>query len=1154
MKIRELLERDPVAHALPNNGQARIDAQGDPSIAERELRAELESFVCEGEYAKATERILETWLTSQSRGSRSPSAWVSGFFGSGKSHLLKMLGHLWVNTRFEDGTSARTFVPALPQTITGLLREIDRESMRAGKPPVAAAGTLLAHSQSHVRCSVLNILLKAADLPANYSLARFCLWLRGNGQESQVRAEVEKANREWSSELAHLFVSPHIALAILKLDPSFAGSEREARDILRKQYQRTDQAGDITTEEFMRVARAALGGSDPLPPTLLILDEVQQFIGDSSDRAVIITELAEALQTQLGGRIMLVASGQSSLTSTAGLQKLTDRFRIPVQLSDTDVEVVTRRVLLAKKPRAEAAIRTCLDQNAGELSRHLRDTTLASRPADSQTDIVDYPLLPARRRFLEECFKRLEQNAGTRSQLRSQLHILHSALRSIGDRPLGWVIPCDILYDALYQELIQTGVLLNEISTKIRALDDGTDEGRLQKRLAATVFLIGKLSREAGVDTGVRATATHIADLIIDDIGQDSAPFRRRIAEVLERLADSGVFLRIGDEYRMQTTEGAAWESEFKERSTKALRDPPELNARREELLRTAIQEILRPIRPLHGESKVARSLTLHASDDTPPPASAELVVWMRTGFGSAHKEVIQEAQRRGQTDAVIHLFVPKQDADDLHRSIAEWAGAKAVLDHRGTPATKEGQEARQSMIGRVDSYVRARDSIVARLLSSACVYQGGGAEVFGETLAAKLRSAVEVAQDRLYPQFHEGDHKGWSTALKRAREGSDHPLQVVGVATGQSEHPVLRRVLETVGNGQRGSEIRRSLEGAPTGWPRDAIDAALIILHSAGTLSATQNGQSVPPRHLDQNKISTTDFRPESVQVGTPDRLKVRGLIQALSIPVRSGEEEARAPQFVEALRGLAEEAGGASPLPEAPRYAALDQLKRQSGNALLAALAASAETLSGLIPEWQKRGEIARKRKPTWDELQSLLAQAHHLPIATEVAADLEAIHRQRSLLADPDPVPPIKAKVSQALRGAVIEAERSIERAQQDQLACLAADPEWNSLAGPERQAILRKFGFEREKPASLGSDAELLATLSRDPLHARYATAAAAPERAAGIRTALAQRSAPSARRYSIPAATLADAAAVDQWIATTALLLRDAVKQGPIIVP
>ena len=74
-------------------------------------------------------------------------------------------------------------------------------------------------------------------------------------------------------------------------------------------------------------------------------DHVQQYIGDTNDRSTLVTEVTEALSKELDSHVLVVASGQSALTPTAQLQKLTDRYTIRVQLSDQDVEAVIRFVL-----------------------------------------------------------------------------------------------------------------------------------------------------------------------------------------------------------------------------------------------------------------------------------------------------------------------------------------------------------------------------------------------------------------------------------------------------------------------------------------------------------------------------------------------------------------------------------------------------------------------------------------------------------------------------------------------------------------------------------------------------------------------------------------------------------------------------------------
>ena len=121
--IKDILHIDPASEPLVNQGQARIVDKSDDAEL-RELRGELKMFVCEGEFARGLDCILREYLSNLNNSSQR-SAWVSGFYGSGKSHLLKMLAHLWVDTKFADGASARGLVPALPKEIVAHLTELD---------------------------------------------------------------------------------------------------------------------------------------------------------------------------------------------------------------------------------------------------------------------------------------------------------------------------------------------------------------------------------------------------------------------------------------------------------------------------------------------------------------------------------------------------------------------------------------------------------------------------------------------------------------------------------------------------------------------------------------------------------------------------------------------------------------------------------------------------------------------------------------------------------------------------------------------------------------------------------------------------------------------------------------------------------------------
>jgi hypothetical protein len=93
MKLREVYDKDPERNRLLNQGVAKITT--DLSSPELEMLGfELTNFVCNGQYAAGLQRILSTYLEHLGQ-TEQPGVWVSGFYGSGKSHLVKMLQYLW---------------------------------------------------------------------------------------------------------------------------------------------------------------------------------------------------------------------------------------------------------------------------------------------------------------------------------------------------------------------------------------------------------------------------------------------------------------------------------------------------------------------------------------------------------------------------------------------------------------------------------------------------------------------------------------------------------------------------------------------------------------------------------------------------------------------------------------------------------------------------------------------------------------------------------------------------------------------------------------------------------------------------------------------------------------------------------------------------
>jgi hypothetical protein len=1148
MKIKDALQRDPASHPLVNQGQARIsDSRSDRT--QSELRSELETFVCEGQYADGVQNIIRSFLDNIGKTSQR-GAWVSGFFGSGKSHLLKMLCHLWQDTSFPDGATARSLVPSIPEDLRALLRELDTAGRRAGGL-IAAAGALPSGTTDNVRLTILSILLRAVGLPEQYPQARFCLWLHAQGQFDKAKAAVEASGKTFERELNNLYVSGPIARAVMATDANFAASEAEAKQLLKAQF--PPQSSDITTEQFLLVAKEALrlrAKDGRLPCTLLILDEAQQYIGDSQQRASLLTEVTEAVSKQLDSHVMVVAAGQSALTETQLLTYLLDRFTIRVPLSDAEVETVTRKVLLQKRPTAVADVRALLDKHAGEVSRQLQGTRIGETIEDRAIIVDDYPLLPVRRRFWENCFRQIDA-AGTSSQLRSQLRIIHDAVAKVSERHLGSVVPADELFEALAPEMVNTGVLLREINERIIMV--GRTEGPIAQRICGLVFLIGKLKREAGADIGVRATKDHIADLLIDDLAADNGKLRSEVEDKLKKLRDHGLLMLVGDEYRLQTREGSDWDREFRNRQTKLNNDDAAIQFKRDQLVYGDIDKTIRAIRIMQGAAKEPRQFLIHREQTAPVVDGSSIPIWIRDGWSCAEKDVLEAARSAGTDSPILFVFIPRQSAEDVRRLIVEADAAQQTLDTKGNPTTAEGQEARQSMDSRRARAMGDRDRLIRDVVANAKVFQGGGSEVLITSLEERIKTATEASLVRMFPRFKDADSAAWEAVIKRAREGADHPFQPTGHTDVTEKHAVCQQVIVTIGAGKSGSDVRKTLGGSPFGWPRDAVDAALIALHRLQHITATLNGQAVPLGQLDQNKIAKAEFRVEHATLSVGDRLVLRKLFQALGLSCRSGEEAARASEFLIGLIALAKAAGGDAPLPAGPAVTEIEDVQRLIGNEQLVAIKSKATEWEDRIKAWGGTRDLISRRLPAWHTAGRLAKYAAEIPEAKPQLDQIDAIRSQRLLLEAADPANTVRQTLAALLRDTIQKGHAAHEAAFIAANATLATNGIWAKLKQSDQDSIKSAVGLTAPPRPEIATDEALANTLDRKPLSGIHAEVDAIAGRVYLAIERAARLLEPKVQTVTLERSTLRDPAEVEAWIDRQKAMLLSKVVAGPVLV-
>ena len=1145
MTNRVLYANDPTTGELLNNGVSKVSEIGRDDRQTRILRFELESFVCDGEYAKGMERILRAYLAGLGR-EEQKAVWVSGFFGSGKSHLVKVLRYLWEDFRFDDGATARSLV-RLPSEVSDLLTELSNRSKACGGLR-AAAGTLGAGSMDNVRLAFVQVVLRAAGLPENLAQARFILWLRAQGMEQAVIESLRRKKKELAREVANLKLSIVLAEALVEADAKY-GTPANAQAAIRAEF---PDVTSPTVEQSLEVIRQILGKGGKLPCTLLVVDEIQQFIGQGIPRANDLQEIAEHCCTDLDNRLLLVGTGQSALNSTPALQRLQARFAVRVQLSDADVEGVIRKTVLRKKPEREVDIQRCLDAYQGEMARHLQTSRLAITQADDPFLVADYPLLPTRRRFWERVLRNTD-HSGTKAQLRSQLQIVFEAARQTATADLGTVVTADFIYDQVSADLLNSGELEREYDEIIRKQRDGSPDGALRSSLCALIFLIGKLPRTPGADDGVRATAETLIDLLVADLKSDRPKLEQKVPDLLKRLVDAGQIMAVESEYRLQTREGARWTHDFNRRRTAVLNDDARINDKRSELLRETAKQSLRSVSLQQGESRQPRKLAFEHSSTRPPDSTEEITLWMRDGWIDDEKTVLGDARAAGVNSPVLFGYLPRLSHEELRQSISSQIAAQETLDSHGAAATPEAIEARKAIETHLEVARHRVEELLGKVIAGAKVFLGGGKESNGLELVDKVEDSASSALERLFDQFSEADHANWGQVVNRARGGDVGALAMVHFPGDATAHPVCRRVLELVGAGKKGREVREAFRGAPYGWPQDAIDGALYVLLVAGNLRATLNGQPVQAQNLPQNQLGVASFYVDVPPLHVGQRLDLKALFQKAGVATQNGKESEAAVQFLQALTALMESAGGEAPRPELPDKHLIRDLQTVSGNAQLLRIHGQKDTLTPQIAAWKKSAEGIAKRWPAWERLETLHGFASALPEGEAVGQSIAAIVASRGLLAEPDPVPELIRTLTTALRTQLALLQDQLSSAFAAGHARLAASPLWGRIDTGQRESLAETLQLAAPARDPAGTEEEILAALQARTLADRRNLVDAIPQRFGRALDETSRLLEPKAQRVLLPGATLKTTQDLEEWLQEVRSLVEEKLNEGPVIL-
>ena len=536
------------------------------------LGTEVDEYVLTNEAAKGVELLLEAYTNY----TNANGVWISGFFGSGKSHLLKMLAHLLGDVEgdfFPRNRVLESFhSKATDAFLPPLLSKVERIPAKSLLFNIDQKATLISKDQTD---ALLRVFVKVFDESRGYygdqgHIARFECQLDEEGQLDAFKdAFREVSGRDWV-ERRPSFGLPTVRRQVNEAYAQITGLDATTAPDILKTYQDTYS---VSIEDFAEEVCTWLD-KQPVGYRLnFFVDEVGQFIGSNTQLMLNLQTIAESLNTKCGGRAWLFVTSQEDIDKVVGdrskqqgndFSKIQARFKTRVKLTSADVEEVIRKRLLEKNDKGAQMLGEVYAQESANF-KTLFDFVDGAKTYRNFTDkarfVGTYPFVSYQFPLFQAAIEGISDHnvfEGRNSSVgeRSMLGVVQQVIKDIGDVEVGSLATFDAMFAGIRASL--KSAAQRSIDRAERDLPDiGSPVTTLAVRLLKALFLVKYVE-------SFQATPRNLTVLVYDRFGLDLALLSKQIQEALTLLETQTYVQRNGNVYEYLTNEEQVIAEEIK--------------------------------------------------------------------------------------------------------------------------------------------------------------------------------------------------------------------------------------------------------------------------------------------------------------------------------------------------------------------------------------------------------------------------------------------------------------------------------------------------------------------------------------------------------------------------------------------------------------
>jgi len=544
IKIHELFTKD-IKREL--NGVIKVEQHD-----EKNVFTELNEYVITKETLKNLDKFFNSYQKMRTGSTDKVGVWISGFFGSGKSHFLKILGYLLENRKVKGKSALGFFKEKIDDSF--LYNRIEDVVNYGTRDVILFNIESKADSMQKEDELVVNILMKAFNEEQGFMAGSFWIAdmendLTSKGLYNDFKNEFTRINgNSWEEKRdLYMFEQDDIIEAFVNINYI----KREAAENL---FERDGESYTFSIDKFGQKLKDYCKSKGPEHQVIFLVDEMGQYVGDNSKLLLNLQTIVERMGSELQGKVWVVVTSQADIDSTLknlvkeyDFSKIQARFDTRLALSSANVDEVIKTRILEKKTEYKDTLSSYYAEKSIILKNLLSFSRTGPEMKKYQTEddfVRVYPFVPYQFILLQKVFDHIRETGFTGKHLakgeRSLLSAFKESTEQYCDHQLGTLIPFSSFYNTIESFLDPIIIKTIEQASYNENLDSYDCD------ILKLLFLIRNVKI-------INSNIDNLTILSVINVDEDKKKLRERITNSLQKLETETLIHKAGDNYHFLT-------------------------------------------------------------------------------------------------------------------------------------------------------------------------------------------------------------------------------------------------------------------------------------------------------------------------------------------------------------------------------------------------------------------------------------------------------------------------------------------------------------------------------------------------------------------------------------------------------------------------